>query len=60
MGEVDGEEGMLIRWEFAIPDTGVSGELPELEDEEEIEAERLRKLAEGLIVIGSECLVDLF
>jgi len=59
MGDVEGE-GMLIRCELARPEVGVSGELPEPEEEEEIEAERLRKLAEGLIVIGSECLVDLF
>jgi hypothetical protein len=60
MGEVEGE-GMLIRWELAkLVGVETSGELPEPEEEEEIEAERLRKFAEGLILIGSECLADLF
>jgi hypothetical protein len=44
------------------PERGVggSGELPEPDDEEDMEAERLRMVDEGLILIGSDCFADLF
>jgi len=39
---------------------GGSGELPDPDEEEDIEAERLRRVDEGLILIGSDCFADLF
>ena len=51
---------MLMCWAFGGAEVGpgVSGELPEPDEDEEIEAERLRKLE--LIVIGSESFTPSF
>ena len=59
MGELEGE-GMVTCWPGEEKRPGVSGELPDPDDEEDaMDADRLRKPA-GWIAIGSECLTVLF
>ena len=58
MGEFEGE-GMMMCWPDDGKGPGVSGELPDPDEEDEMEADRLRSPA-WWMAIGSECFTALF
>jgi hypothetical protein len=58
MGEFEGD-GMVTCWPEEGKRPGVSGELPDPDDEEEVDMDRLRNPSRW-IAIGSECFTVLF
>lgn len=58
MGELEGD-GMVTCWPEDGKTPGVSGELPDPDEDEEVDMDRLRNPAVWM-AIGSECFTDLF